>query len=464
MGRRRVRRAAGVRFRQRVDRERTRTGRSATRRCCRSTVTDTRSRGPGGRGTRTTATEELVGAVVRAARAVERERSRRRRRDRRPFAPVRRRIPPSTSRTRAGATSTCSSTASTRRPSGAAGRRDAALRARRAGGALVAAARRARARPPRCRRLRFDARRNWAFVRALLSDPEAEVQWIFIHRGLAAALLHEATQRATIRRWWRGRPSSCKQPSDSGAARRSHARRLLLRVQRDRRLGCVDKGPVRWWKKMWKYMRRAVRAAARRRRSGRTRSRRFGRLFRGELPLTLSSARRRPAEPARASSRAVARAAAHRPVVGFVVGADRRFEAAGGRAPSRTGRSRRRDRLAGCASVTTMACWLVGSALDARGRCRAGGAPGCGGRRARRPGRRCVGPGDDAIDGRVPARPGPARSARRARPRPSRSSGRRRARSGCRPDARARRARSGSRCDATASSRAALRRRRRGAR
>ncbi|HET6284733.1 MAG TPA: hypothetical protein VFH73_27500, partial [Polyangia bacterium] len=22
----------------------------------------------------------------------------------------------------------------------------------------------------------------------------------------------------------------------------------------DRRLGCADRGPVRWWKKMWKYM------------------------------------------------------------------------------------------------------------------------------------------------------------------------------------------------------------------
>ena len=37
--------------------------------------------------------------------------------------------------------------------------------------------------------VRFDARRNWAFVRALLSDPESEVQWIFIHRALASALL-----------------------------------------------------------------------------------------------------------------------------------------------------------------------------------------------------------------------------------------------------------------------------------
>ena len=30
----------------------------------------------------------------------------------------------------------------------------------------------------------------------------------------------------------------------------------------DRRLGCADRGPVRWWKKMWKYMEAALRPPA----------------------------------------------------------------------------------------------------------------------------------------------------------------------------------------------------------
>jgi penicillin-insensitive murein endopeptidase len=36
---------------------------------------------------------------------------------------------------------------------------------------------------------RFDARRNWALVEALLADEETAVQWIFVSRGLKALLL-----------------------------------------------------------------------------------------------------------------------------------------------------------------------------------------------------------------------------------------------------------------------------------
>src|SRR5262249_61420110 len=41
---------------------------------------------------------------------------------------------------------------------------------------------------------RLDAARNWAFVRALLTDEDAEVQWIFIKRELAALVIAAATQ------------------------------------------------------------------------------------------------------------------------------------------------------------------------------------------------------------------------------------------------------------------------------
>ena len=79
---------------------------------------------------------------------------------------------------------------------------------------------------------RFDARRNWAFVRALLSDPEVEVQWIFIHRGLAAALLREATQEGDDPALVARASFIMRQPSDSEVARRSHAHPLLLRARR----------------------------------------------------------------------------------------------------------------------------------------------------------------------------------------------------------------------------------------
>jgi penicillin-insensitive murein DD-endopeptidase len=37
--------------------------------------------------------------------------------------------------------------------------------------------------------LRFDTERNWLLVEALLDDPEARVQWIFVSRGLKALLV-----------------------------------------------------------------------------------------------------------------------------------------------------------------------------------------------------------------------------------------------------------------------------------
>ena len=44
-----------------------------------------------------------------------------------------------------------------------------------------------------------------------------------------------------------------QQPSDS-EVHDDHMHIRLYCAPADRRLGCVDKGPVRWWKKMWKYM------------------------------------------------------------------------------------------------------------------------------------------------------------------------------------------------------------------
>jgi len=132
--------------------------------------------------------------------------------------------------------------------------------------------------------VRFDARRNWAFLRALLSDPENEVQWIFIHRGLAAALLHEATVEGDDPALLARASFIMKQPSDSDV-HDDHMHVRLYCAPADRPFGCVDKGPVRWWKKMWKYMgvpygRPPVETV------GADAIAAFGRLFRGELPLT----------------------------------------------------------------------------------------------------------------------------------------------------------------------------------
>ena len=132
--------------------------------------------------------------------------------------------------------------------------------------------------------VRFDARRNWAFVRALLTDPESEVQWIFIHRGLAAALLLEATRAGDDPALVARASFIMKQPSDA-EIHDDHMHIRFYCAPGDRSLGCVDKGPVRWWKKMWKYMgvpygRPPLETV------GADAIAAFGRLFRGELPLT----------------------------------------------------------------------------------------------------------------------------------------------------------------------------------
>jgi penicillin-insensitive murein endopeptidase len=132
--------------------------------------------------------------------------------------------------------------------------------------------------------VRFDARRNWAFVRALLSDPESEVQWIFIHRALAAALLHEAMLQGDDPALVARASFIMKQPSDA-EVHDDHMHVRLYCAPADRRLGCVDKGPVRWWKKMWKYM-SVPYGRPPTETIGTDALAAFGRLFRGELPLT----------------------------------------------------------------------------------------------------------------------------------------------------------------------------------
>jgi penicillin-insensitive murein endopeptidase len=100
---------------------------------------------------------------------------------------------------------------------------------------------------------RFDARRNWAFVRALLADPGAEVQWIFMQRALAASLLAAATAAGEDPALIARAAFIMHEPSDS-EPHDDHMHVRLYCAPGDRPFGCVDKGPVRWWKKMWKYM------------------------------------------------------------------------------------------------------------------------------------------------------------------------------------------------------------------
>ncbi len=99
----------------------------------------------------------------------------------------------------------------------------------------------------------FDVRRNWLFVRSLLTDTEAEVQWIFIHHALAEMLLREAAELGDDPEVIARAAAILHQPTDA----QPHDDHMHIRVfcdPTDRAFGCADRGPVRWWKKRWKYM------------------------------------------------------------------------------------------------------------------------------------------------------------------------------------------------------------------
>lgn len=110
--------------------------------------------------------------------------------------------------------------------------------------------------------LRFDVERNWLLVRALLQNPIAEVQYIFVYEPLKQMLLDHARQS--------GEPDAIiaqasfilHQPGDS-LRHDDHFHVRIYCSQSDRMMGCYDRGVLRWTKKFYKYgSERAVRSAA----------------------------------------------------------------------------------------------------------------------------------------------------------------------------------------------------------
>ncbi len=100
---------------------------------------------------------------------------------------------------------------------------------------------------------RFDVPRNWALVRALLTDPDVEVQFLFCNAALEARLLEHARFIGEDASIVERAEAILHQPGDS----LPHDDHLHLRVycaSDDRSYGCVDRGPTRWWKKRYKYM------------------------------------------------------------------------------------------------------------------------------------------------------------------------------------------------------------------
>jgi penicillin-insensitive murein endopeptidase len=95
---------------------------------------------------------------------------------------------------------------------------------------------------------RFDDARNWGMVRAFLSDPGIEVQWIFAHQDLIRRMLGHAAERREDPALVARAAALMLQPA--GAL--PHDDHLHIRIYcdpADRFFGCVDTGPGRWVKK-----------------------------------------------------------------------------------------------------------------------------------------------------------------------------------------------------------------------
>ena len=99
----------------------------------------------------------------------------------------------------------------------------------------------------------FDVKRNWALVRALLEEPGIEIQYLFIHARLRERLLAYAAEQGEDPALLERAEAILHQPGDS-APHDDHLHVRIFCAESDRALGCRDVGPVRWWKKRYKYM------------------------------------------------------------------------------------------------------------------------------------------------------------------------------------------------------------------
>lgn len=96
-------------------------------------------------------------------------------------------------------------------------------------------------------RYKFDTARNWELVRAMLTDPEIEVQWIFCSHGIKVLLLEEALARGEdielVRRaaWILHRPTNARPHDD-------HLHVRIFCSAEERSLGCVDGAPLWDWR------------------------------------------------------------------------------------------------------------------------------------------------------------------------------------------------------------------------
>ena len=100
--------------------------------------------------------------------------------------------------------------------------------------------------------VRFDVERNWALVRALVENPVADVQFIFVHEPLRQLLLDYAVSIGEPDDLIAQASAVMQQPGDS-LKHDDHFHVRIYCSSDDRLQGCIDRGDLRWTKKDAKH-------------------------------------------------------------------------------------------------------------------------------------------------------------------------------------------------------------------
>lgn len=100
---------------------------------------------------------------------------------------------------------------------------------------------------PRQRFLRLDVERQWLLVKALVEDPEARVQWLFVSRPVEAILLEWARARGESGETIVRAMDAMLQPGPPAQSHDDHLHVRIACTTEEVAAGCEPTGPVRPW-------------------------------------------------------------------------------------------------------------------------------------------------------------------------------------------------------------------------
>jgi penicillin-insensitive murein endopeptidase len=99
----------------------------------------------------------------------------------------------------------------------------------------------------------LDLERNWALVRALLEDPAVDVQYIFVYSPIRQLLIDHARAAGEDKALVDRAEAIMTQPAEA-LPHDDHFHVRIYCPRNDVALGCRDRGPLRWFKKTYKYL------------------------------------------------------------------------------------------------------------------------------------------------------------------------------------------------------------------